>query len=79
MLCPQLGEQAPGHGLVEVQASPSANFIGVALDKHVVSYAVVAARSEEPDGEEPPKPHGKTRCQLNMSHAPCESMWYETI
>ena len=46
VLCPKLCEQAPCHGLVEVQTPGSANFAGICLDEDMVRLAVVAARPE---------------------------------
>ena len=60
VLCPKLCEQAPCHGLVEVQAPGSANFVGICricLDEDMVRLAVVAARPDEPEQEQPLMPH----------------------
>ena len=57
VLCPKLCEQAPCHGLVEVQTPGSANFGRICLDEEMVRLAVVAARPDEPEQEQPLMPH----------------------
>ena len=74
VLCPKLCEQAPCHGLVEVQTPGSANFVGICSDENMMRLAVVAARPDEPEQEQPLMPHRKIRGQLHISELHGESM-----